>query len=132
MLDIKGKSILVTGGSKGLGRALALTLSARGATVVLVARNNTELDETVGEVRRRSGVAFARAFSITTGSTPSYWSMRSSPVRPVSSPRSAFCRLSAKLRPIAITSPTDFIDVLSNAGEPANFSNAKRGTLVTT
>ena len=57
---------------------------------------------------------------------------RSSPVSPVSSPRSAFCRLSAKLRPIAITSPTDFIEVVSIASAPLNFSNAKRGILVTT
>ena len=47
-------------------------------------------------------------------------SISSRPVRPVSSPRSAFCRLSWKVRPIAITSPTDFIDVVSvvlGAGE---------------
>ena len=46
--------------------------------------------------------------------------MSSKPVRPVSSERSAFCRLSAKVRPIAIASPTDFIAVVSvrlGAGE---------------
>jgi hypothetical protein len=55
----------------------------------------------------------------------------SKPVRPVSSERSAFCKLSAKVRPIAIASPTDFIEVVSTGSAPGNFSKAKRGTLVT-
>jgi hypothetical protein len=51
---------------------------------------------------------------------------------PVSSPRKAFCSDSWKLRPIAITSPTDFICVVRRASAAGNFSNAKRGILVTT
>jgi NAD(P)-dependent dehydrogenase (short-subunit alcohol dehydrogenase family) len=58
MLNLNGKSILITGGSKGLGRALALSLSAQGAKVVLVAREKVELDEAVGAVRKNAGVAF--------------------------------------------------------------------------
>jgi hypothetical protein len=46
--------------------------------------------------------------------------------------RSAFCSASAKVRPIAIASPTDFIEVVSRASAPGNFSKAKRGILVTT
>jgi hypothetical protein len=37
-----------------------------------------------------------------------------------------------KVRPIAIASPTDFIEVVSVGSAPGNFSNAKRGILVTT
>ncbi len=37
-----------------------------------------------------------------------------------------------KVRPIAITSPTDFIEVVSTGSAPGNFSKAKRGILVTT
>ena len=55
----------------------------------------------------------------------------SRPVRPVSSERSAFCRLSWNVRPIAIASPTDFIDVVRIGSAPGNFSKAKRGILVT-
>ena len=51
---------------------------------------------------------------------------------PVSRPRSAFWKLSWKVRPIAITSPTDFICVVSRESAAGNFSNAKRGILVTT
>ncbi len=58
--------------------------------------------------------------------------MSSNPVSPVSSERSAFCIDSAKVRPMAITSPTDFIDVVSTGSAPGNFSNAKRGIFVTT
>jgi len=56
----------------------------------------------------------------------------SSPSAPISRPRSAFWNDSWKLLPIAITSPTDFICVVSVSSAWENFSNAKRGTLVTT
>ncbi len=39
-------------------------------------------------------------------------------------PRSAFCKLSWWVRPIAITSPTDFMAVVRIGDEPGNFSNA--------
>src|SRR5262245_40850651 len=58
MFDFNGKSVLITGGSRGLGRALALRLSAEGAKVALVARQQKELDETVNEVRKNGGIAF--------------------------------------------------------------------------
>ena len=58
MLDFNEKSVLITGGSRGLGRALALRLSAEGAKVALVARHQAELDETVSEIRRHGGTAF--------------------------------------------------------------------------
>ncbi|MNC92020.1 hypothetical protein D3C83_83740 [compost metagenome] len=54
------------------------------------------------------------------------------PSTPTSSPRSAFCSDSWKVRPMAITSPTDFICVVSRSLACGNFSKAKRGTLVTT
>ena len=56
----------------------------------------------------------------------------SSPSEPTSRPRSAFWNDSWKVRPIAITSPTDFICVVRWLSACGNFSNAKRGILVTT
>ena len=54
------------------------------------------------------------------------------PERPFSSERSAFCRDSGNVRPIAIASPTLCICVPSTPVVPGNFSNAQRGTFVTT
>ncbi len=50
----------------------------------------------------------------------------------VPSMRSAFCSASSKLRPIAITSPTDFIDEPMPGSAPRNFCRSQRGALTTT
>ena len=56
----------------------------------------------------------------------------SSPVNPVSMDRKPLCRDSAKVRPMAMASPTDFIEVVSSGSVPGKFSKVKRGILVTT
>jgi gluconate 5-dehydrogenase len=50
MFDLRGKIALVTGGSRGLGFAMARTLGLAGATVVITARKQQELDEAVAEL----------------------------------------------------------------------------------
>ena len=76
----------------------------------------------------RSARGYASSSAIVSGSTV----LRLKPSTPVSRPRKAFCSDSWNVRPIAITSPTDFICVVSRSSACLNFSNAKRGTLVTT
>jgi NAD(P)-dependent dehydrogenase (short-subunit alcohol dehydrogenase family) len=63
-MDIRGQAALVTGGSRGLGRALGEALAAAGARVVLVARQARPLDEAVAAIRRRGGEAHALAADI--------------------------------------------------------------------
>jgi len=49
-----------------------------------------------------------------------------------SSERIAFCKDSLKVRPMAITSPTDFICVPRVLSAPGNFSNCHLGIFTTT
>jgi NAD(P)-dependent dehydrogenase (short-subunit alcohol dehydrogenase family) len=58
-MQISGQGALVTGASRGLGRALAEALAANGARVALVARGRDELDRVVAGIRERGGVAHA-------------------------------------------------------------------------
>lgn len=55
---------LVTGGSRGLGRALGRALAAAGSSVVLVARDRGPLDQVVAEIRARGGRAHGIAADI--------------------------------------------------------------------
>jgi NAD(P)-dependent dehydrogenase (short-subunit alcohol dehydrogenase family) len=57
-MKIQDASVLITGGSRGLGRALGAALSSRGARVVLVARNRADLDQAVADIRQRGGEAY--------------------------------------------------------------------------
>jgi NAD(P)-dependent dehydrogenase (short-subunit alcohol dehydrogenase family) len=50
MSALQGQSAVVTGGSKGIGLAIAHALAGGGADVVLVARNRADLDAAVAEV----------------------------------------------------------------------------------
>jgi NAD(P)-dependent dehydrogenase (short-subunit alcohol dehydrogenase family) len=63
-MQIQGQAALVTGASRGLGRALAEALAARGARVALVAREQGPLDDVVAGIRARGGTAHAIAADI--------------------------------------------------------------------
>lgn len=56
---------VVTGASKGLGRAMAVSLGSAGAHLVLVSRNETQLNETAALVQAAGGTAEVYAADIT-------------------------------------------------------------------
>jgi NAD(P)-dependent dehydrogenase (short-subunit alcohol dehydrogenase family) len=55
---VKGKVVVVTGSSSGIGKATALKLAEAGAKVILVARGEEKLLETKGEIDRLGGNAW--------------------------------------------------------------------------
>lgn len=57
--NLTGKIAVITGGSRGLGRAMALSLSAAGATIALAARDAEKLAEVKAEIEAAGGKAAA-------------------------------------------------------------------------
>src|SRR5678815_225422 len=56
-LDFSGKLALITGSSRGLGKAMALSLSSAGASIALVARNEEKLRGVQKEIEDGGGKA---------------------------------------------------------------------------
>ena len=52
---VRGKVVLITGGSSGIGRAAAFKIAAAGAKVIIVARREDELVATRDEIRAQGG-----------------------------------------------------------------------------
>ncbi len=64
-MKLDGRVALVTGASKGLGKAVALALAKSGAQLILVARDESLLAETAGEIRSNGGIADFLAADVT-------------------------------------------------------------------
>jgi NAD(P)-dependent dehydrogenase (short-subunit alcohol dehydrogenase family) len=62
---VKGRLVLITGGSSGIGLATALTLGEAGARLILVARTPERLQEAAAEVSRRGGEAHVHPCDLT-------------------------------------------------------------------
>ena len=52
--SLKGKTAIVVGGSKGLGFGMATGLAQAGANVVLVSRNQGQLDEAAAKITKET------------------------------------------------------------------------------
>ncbi len=56
---LNGKSVLITGAGRGIGRVIALKCASEGATVVLLARTASELNETAAHISKLGGKSYA-------------------------------------------------------------------------
>jgi NAD(P)-dependent dehydrogenase (short-subunit alcohol dehydrogenase family) len=62
---LDGKTALVTGAGRGIGRAVALALATAGAELILVSRTRSQLDEIALEIAQGGGKARALSFDVT-------------------------------------------------------------------
>jgi NAD(P)-dependent dehydrogenase (short-subunit alcohol dehydrogenase family) len=56
-LDLAGQKVLVTGASRGIGKAIALDMARHGAIVMCTGRNQSTLNQTVNEILAEGAVA---------------------------------------------------------------------------
>ncbi len=66
-MKLEGKSAIITGAGKGIGREAALAVAAEGAAVAAVARTQADLNETVKMIEDRGGSAAAFSHDLTIG-----------------------------------------------------------------
>ncbi|MFS4446515.1 SDR family oxidoreductase [Maribacter sp. 2307UL18-2] len=64
-MDIKGKVIIITGASSGIGEATALKLAGKGAKVVLTARREERLNELKEKIQNNDGTALVVTGDVT-------------------------------------------------------------------
>lgn len=56
-VDLKGRTAVITGGSRGLGEAMAKTLASAGAEIALVARDRARMERVRGDIAAKGGSA---------------------------------------------------------------------------
>lgn len=65
LFRLDGKTALVTGAGRGIGRAVAIALAAAGAELVLISRTASELEAVAGEIAGQGGRAQALPLDVT-------------------------------------------------------------------
>lgn len=63
-MELKNKKALITGGSRGLGKATAIAFAELGIDVAITGRNETKLKETVSEIKALGVNAFYEVFDV--------------------------------------------------------------------
>jgi len=72
-LGLKGQRALITGGTKGIGRAIADALADEGCNVAICARNEAEMKAAVEALSRKGIKAFGRAVDVANGEALATW-----------------------------------------------------------
>ena len=66
-LGLKGKKVILTGGSRGIGRATLEIFAAEGADVAFFSRHPDQVAETVASLSRHGGKVIGEAFDMESG-----------------------------------------------------------------
>ena len=72
-LGLKGKVVMVSGASRGIGRAIALGFAAEGCCLSLCARGKDTLDQVALEVQQKNTAALAIAGDVTNEGDAHRW-----------------------------------------------------------
>lgn len=64
---LTGKKALITGGGRGVGKSIALTMAKEGVTVCIISRTESELQAVCNEINENGGKAIYRVFDLEKG-----------------------------------------------------------------
>jgi 3-oxoacyl-[acyl-carrier protein] reductase len=66
LTSLEGRSVIVTGGSKGIGKGMARLFASKGAGVLITARDLTQAEAAAADIRASGGIASAVAADVST------------------------------------------------------------------